>query len=142
MGISSKQSVTMNTNTNINNARNANINAGSEPVIIWLSMSCTVFDAYNNIPLSLSQAFIREVLNMPVDEGMKRLSQHLCTHVVMTIYDELASQHDWVKIRQLVKKSQLFHIHGRTARDIIYPNSITDDLHAHHGRQVFVCTHC
>ena len=115
---------------------------GTEPIIIWLSMSCTVFDAYSNIPVTLSQAFIREVLNMPVDEGMKHLSQHLCTHVLTTIYDELASQHDWVKVRQLVKKSQLFHIHGRTARDIIYPNSITDDPHAHQGRHVFVCTHC
>jgi hypothetical protein len=124
------------TNSN-NNHRHTN-----EPVTIYLSMSCTVFDSYNNIPVTLSPEYIREILNMPTDEGILRLSQHLCTQVIMVIYDDLESRRDWDKVRKLVSKSQMFHIHGRTARDILYPNSITDDPHAHHGRQVFVCTHC
>ena len=131
-----------NSNNN-NNNNNNNINRlPNEPVTIYLSVSCTVFDSYSNIPVTLSPEFIREVLNMSADEGMKRISQHLCTQVIVTIYDDLESHHNWGKVRQLVKKSQMFHIHGRTARDIIYPNSVTDDPHAHHGRQVWVCTHC
>jgi hypothetical protein len=81
-------------------------------------------------------------MNMPADEGMKRLSQHICTHVLVTIYDDLERKQEWDRMRELVKKSQLFHIHGRTVGDIIYPNPITDDPHGHHGRVVFVCTHC
>ena len=128
--------------SNINSTKNNNNNNNNIPVTILLSVSCTVFDDYSNIPLTLQTDFIRSVINMPVDEGMKRLSQHICTHVLLTIYDDLERTRDWDRMRELVKKSQLFHIHGRTVSDIIYPNPITDDPHGHHGRVVFVCTHC
>jgi hypothetical protein len=122
---------------------NYNINRHiNESVTLLMSMSCTVFDSYNNIPVTLTPEYIREILNMPSEEGIIQLSQHLCTQVIMVIYNDLESRRDWDKVRKLVSKSQMFHIHGRTARDILYPNSITDDPHAHHGRQVFVCTHC
>lgn len=129
-------------NTTINSNRiNNNIN-NNISVTLLLSVSCTVFDDYNNIPLTLNSDFIRSVMNMPADEGMKRLSQHICTHVLLTIYDDLERKQEWDRMRELVKKSQLFHIHGRTVSDIIYPNSNMDDPHGHHGRVVFVCTHC
>jgi hypothetical protein len=127
---------------NNNNNNNTINNTNSNPVTILLSVSCTVFDDYNNIPLTLDSEFIRSVTNMSVDEGMKRLSQHICTHVLLTIYDDLERKQEWNRMRELVKKSQLFHIHGRTVRDIIYPNPEIDDPHGHHGRVVFVCTHC
>lgn len=130
------------TNRNINTVIINNNNNNNIPVTILLSVSCTVFDDYNNIPLTLHSEFIRSVINMPVDEGMKRLSQHICTHVLLTIYDDLERKREWDRMRELVKKSQLFHIHGRTVGDIIYPNPNTDDPHGHHGRVVFVCTHC
>jgi hypothetical protein len=121
-------------NTNINN-----INSG--PVTITIGISCNVFDSYQNIPLRLSQSFINEVLSMNSTEGMKALSRHICTHAISIIYEDLAARNDQAKIRQLIQKVQLFHIHGRTARDIIYPSNC-DDAHAHHGRLVYVCTHC
>jgi hypothetical protein len=130
------------TNRNINTVINNNNNNNNIPVTLLLSVSCTVFDDYNNIPLTLNSEFIRSVTNMPVDEGMKRLSQHICTYVLVTIYDDLEQKQEWDRMRELIKKSQLFHIHGRTVGDIIYPNPITDDPHGHHGRVVFVCTHC
>jgi hypothetical protein len=120
---------------NINN----NIN---RDVTIFLSVSCDVFHEYSNIPFTVDRDRVREVLNMTIDDGMKRLSQDICTHVLLTIYDDLERKREFHKIRTLVEKSQLFHIHGRTARDILYPNAETDDPHAHHGRVVFVCTHC
>lgn len=121
------------------NSSNNNINSG--PVTITIGISCNVFDSYQNIPLRLSHTFINEVLNMNSTDGMKALSRHICTHAISVIYEDLASRNDQAKIRQLIQKVQLFHIHGRTARDIIYPSDY-DDVHAHHGRQVFVCTHC
>ena len=128
----------MNSHINtINSSRNNNIG----PVEIMIGVSCNVFDAYHNIPLRLSQSFINEVLGMNSKDGMKALSRHICTHTISVIYEDLASRNDQAKIRQLIQKVQLFHIHGRTARDIIYPSDY-DDAHAHHGRQVFVCTHC
>lgn len=111
-------------------------------VTIYLSVSCNVFDEYNNIPFTIERDRVREILNMSMDEGMKRLSQDICTHVLLTIHDDLKHRREYHKIRTLVEKSQLFHIHGRTARDILFPNPETDDPHAHHGRIVFVCTHC
>lgn len=126
----------MNINT-IGNSNNNNIG----PVTITIGISCNVFDSYQNIPLRLSQSFINEVLGMNSKDGMKALSRHICTHAISVIYEDLASRNDQAKIRQLIQKVQLFHIHGRTARDIIYPSDY-DDAHAHHGRQVFVCTHC
>lgn len=125
-------------NTNTNN----NINTPSHAVHLMIGISCTVFDSYQNIPLTLSPAFIREVLNMESTEaGMTHLSRHVCTHAICTIYEDLAERNDHAKIRQLLQKVQLFHIHGRTARDIIFP-SHDDDAHAHHGQYVYVCTHC
>ncbi len=118
---------------------NNNIN---HPVTIFLSVSCTVFHEYSNIPFTLDYDSVRTILNMPANDGMKRLSQYICTHVLLTIYDDLERRREFDKMRTLVEKSQLFHIHGRTARDILYPNAATDDPHAHHGRVVFVCTHC
>lgn len=123
----------------MNNNNNIIINY---PITIYLTVSCNVFHDYCNIPYTIERDKIREVLSMTADEGMKRLSQDICTHVLLTIYDDLDRKRDFRKIRTLVEKSQLFHIHGRTARDIIYPNAETDDPHAHHGRVVFVCTHC
>ena len=128
----------MNINTiSYSNSNNNNIG----PVTITIGISCNVFDSYQNIPLRLSQSFINEVLGMNSKDGMKSLSRHICTHAISVIYEDLASRNDQAKIRQLIQKVQLFHIHGRTARDIIYPSDY-DDAHAHHGRQVFVCTHC
>ena len=113
-----------------------------ESVKLMIGVSCAVFDSYQNIPLTLSPAFIREVLNMESAEaGMTHLSRHVCTHAICTIYDDLMEQNNYAKIRQLLQKVQLFHIHGRTARDIIFP-SHNDDAHAHHGSYVYVCTHC
>jgi hypothetical protein len=126
-------------NNNKNNNNN-NINMG-HPVTITIGISCTVFDSYQDIPLTLSQSFISEVLNMNSNDGMKALSRHICTHAISVIYEDLAFRNDQPKIRQLIQKVQLFHIHGRTARDIIYPSNY-DDAHAHHGRHVYVCTHC
>ena len=106
-----------------------------------VGMSCTVFDSYQNISVTLESALVHEILNMESDIGMKLLSRHICTHVLCAIYDNLFSRGDYNKIRQLVQRAQLFHIHGRTARDIIFPSN-DDDPHAHHGRYVYVCTHC
>jgi len=125
---------------NINSSNNS-ININSGPVTITIGISCNVFDSYQNIPLTLSHTFINEVLNMNSAEGMKALSRHICTHAISVIYEDLAARNDQAKIRQLIQKVQLFHIHGRTARDIIYPSNY-DDAHAHHGRHVYVCTHC
>ena len=125
---------------NINSSNNSN-NINSGPVTITIGISCNVFDSYQNIPLTLSHTFINEVLNMNSTEGMKALSRHICTHAISIIYEDLAARNDQAKIRQLIQKVQLFHIHGRTARDIIYPSNC-DDAHAHHGRLVYVCTHC
>lgn len=127
---------------NINNINNINNVNNIRPITIYLTVSCNVFHEYCNIPYTIERDKIREVLSMTADEGMKRLSQDICTHVLLTIYDDLDRKREFRKIRTLVEKSQLFHIHGRTARDIIYPNAETDDPHAHHGRVVFVCTHC
>ena len=121
---------------------NYNLNNINREVTIFLSVSCNVFHEYSNIPFTVEQDRVREVLNMSADEGMKQLSQDICTHVLLTIYDDLERKREYHKIRTLVEKSQLFHIHGRTARDILYPNPETDDPHAHHGRVIFVCTHC
>jgi hypothetical protein len=125
--------------TSMNN--NSNINNNIGPVTITIGISCNVFDSYQNIPLSLSQSFINEVLGMNSKDGMRALSRHICTHAISVIYEDLSDRNDQVKIRQLIQKVQLFHIHGRTARDIIYPSGY-DDAHGRHGRQVFVCTHC
>ena len=122
---------------NINSSNNNNIG----PVEIMIGVSCNVFDSYHGFPLTLSQSFINEVLRMSSKDGMKALSRHICTHAISVIYEDLAARNDQNKIRQLIQKVQLFHIHGRTARDIIYPSNY-DDAHAHHGRQVYVCTHC
>ena len=131
-----------NDNDNINNNNNNNINT-SVAVDIMIGISCTVFDSYQNIPLTLSPSFIREVLSMEsVEAGMKHLSRHVCTHAICAIYEDLANKNDQAMIRQLLKRVQLFHIHGRTARDIIYPWYDDADAHAHHGRYVYVCTHC
>jgi hypothetical protein len=124
------------------NINNRNINNGNNSVTIFLSVSCNVFHEYSNIPFTIEGNAIKEILNMPARDGMKRLSRDICTHVLLTIHDDLERKREICKIRTLVEKSQLFHIHGRTARDIIYPNTETDDPHAHHGRVVFVCTHC
>jgi len=124
-----------------NNKNNNNNNINSGPVTITIGISCNVFDSYQNIPLRLSHTFINEVLNMNSTDGMKALSRHICTHAISVIYEDLATRNDQAKIRQLIQKVQLFHIHGRTARDIIYPSNY-DDAHAHHGRLVYVCTHC
>ena len=118
---------------------NNNINISS--VTLSIGISCTVFDTYQHIPLTLSPEFIRNILNETPDEGMKQLSRHICTHVLCSIYDDLVISRNYAKIRQLVQKSQLFHIHGRTARDIIFPSQ-NDDPHAHHGHTIYVCTHC
>ena len=126
---------------NIINNSNSNNNNNIGPVEIMIGVSCNVFDAYHNIPLRLSQSFINEVLGMNSKDGMNALSRHICTHTISVIYEDLAAHNDQAKIRQLIQKVQLFHIHGRTARDIIYPSDY-DDAHAHHGRRVFVCTHC
>jgi hypothetical protein len=125
-----------------NNLNNNHIINTSCAVELVIGISCTVFDSYQDIPLTLSPSFVREVLNMESAEaGMKHLSRHVCTHAICTIYEDLANKNDQEKIRQLLKKVQLFHIHGRTAHDIIFP-SHDDDDHAHHGRRIYVCTHC
>ena len=128
-------------NSNINCINNSSRNNNIGPVEIMIGISCNVFDSYHDIPLTLSQSFINEVLGMNSKDGMKILSRHICTHAISVVYEDLAARNDQNKIRQLIQKVQLFHIHGRTARDIIYPSNY-DDAHAHHGRQVYVCTHC
>lgn len=131
-----------NSASNHNNINNCEKNKNVIPVTLLLSVSCTVFDMYNNIPCTVPSELIREVLNMPANEGIDKLSQYLCTFILLEIYDDLERKNDRGKIRELVKKSQLFHIHGRSVRDIIYPRTETDDPHGHHGRVVFICTHC
>jgi hypothetical protein len=111
------------------------------PVTLMVGISCTIFDSYQNIPVTLESALVHEILNTESDVGMKLLSRHICTQALCAIYDNLFSRGDYNKIRQLVQRAQLFHIHGRTARDIIFPSN-DDDPHAHHGRYVYVCTHC
>ena len=121
-----------------NNINNIRFNA---PITIMVGISCTVFDSYQNIPVVLEPALVHEILNMESDAGMKVLSKRVCTNAICTIYDDLFARGDHGKIRQLLQKVQEFHIHGRTARDIIFPSN-DDDPHAHHGRYVYVCTHC
>jgi hypothetical protein len=123
---------------NHNNNNNIRINA---PIMLMVGISCNVFDSYQNISVSLDPAFVHEIINMESDVGMKVLSKHICTRVICTVYDDLFARGDHGKIRQLLQKVQEFHIHGRTARDIIFPSN-DDDPHAHHGRYVYVCTHC
>lgn len=132
-----------NTTTNNHNRYNSIIRNNTTPAVeIMIGISCSVFDSYQNIPLTLSPSFIDEVFDMETAEsGMKHLSRHVCTHVICTIYEDLLQKNDHAKIRQLLQRAQSFHIHGRTARDIIFP-SYYDDPHAHHGRYVYVCTHC
>lgn len=116
-------------------------NRTHSPVTIILSVSCNIFHEYSNIPFTIQSEMIREILKMPAREGMNKLSQYICTHVLLTIHDDLEVKREFHKIRTLVEKSQFFHIHGRTAKDIIYPNRETDP-YAHDRPVVFVCTHC
>lgn len=124
--------------TKINSINRSNI----EPVKILLSVSCTVFYDYANIPFTIEPDVICEVMNMPAEEGIKKLSQHICSHLLVTMYDDLKEKGNFEMIRELVKKSPLFHIHGRTVRDILYSESELDDPHSQYGRIIFVCTHC
>jgi len=128
-----------NRSNNINNINN-NIRLNA-PIMLMVGISCNVFDSYQNIPVVLEPALVHEILNMESDVGMKVLSKRICTHAICTIYDDLFARGDHGKIRQLLQKVQEFHIHGRTARDILFPSN-DDDPHAHHGRYVYVCTHC
>ena len=127
-----------NNHNNNNNNNNIRINA---PIMLMVGISCNVFDSYQNISVSLDPAFVHEIIYMESDVGMKVLSKYICTRVICTVYDDLFARGDHGKIRQLLQKVQEFHIHGRTARDIIFPSN-DDDPHAHHGRYVYVCTHC
>lgn len=129
----------MTTRININNNNNIHSNV---PITLMVGISCTIFDSYQNIPVVLEPAVVREILNMESSyAGMKLLSKRICTDAICAIYDDLFARGDHGKIRQLIRKAQEFHIHGRTARDIIFPSN-DDDPHAHHGRYVYVCTHC
>ena len=125
----------------INNNSNNNNNINISPVTLLIGISCTIFDTYQHIPLTLSPEFIRNLLRETPDEGMKQLSRHICTHALCVIYDDLVISRNHARIRLLVQKAQLFHNHGRTARDIIFPSQ-NDDPHAHHGNVIYVCTHC
>ena len=131
----------LDSNPNPNRNRNHNYIRVNAPITLMVGISCAIFDSYQNIPVILEPDFVNEILDMNSEDGMKMLSRHICTQVICTIYDNLISRGDYGKIRQLVQRSQLFHIHGRTARDIIFPSN-NDDPHAHHGHYLYVCTHC
>jgi len=125
-----------------NNNNNNNKNLGSDFVSLTLSMSCETFWKYE-LKINVNRIqFSKRYINSSEEEAFQRLSQFLCLQMKKHIEDDLINEGKREMLAKLEEIFPMFHIHGQTSHEILYPNDPSNSAHCRGDGKIFICTHC
>jgi len=86
--------------------------------------------------------FSRKYTNRTEEEAFQNLSQFLCLRMKQHIEDDLINGGKREMLTKLEELFAIFHIHGQTSHEILYPNDPSNSAHCRGDGKIFICTHC